>query len=140
MPKRPWDKYRPQWNEWWKPHERHEPHADDNLKWSPSRPARKLPPAHSGTGGGYLSEEQTAAFMEGEVMHVHSSNVVSAQYDSGTQQMTVTFNDGTYLYYGVSDHEAEVFATATSKGRYIWDYFRVRGSATQHKKPYKKIS
>lgn len=137
-----WDKLKPSFTNWWKPaSEKKDEQADEGLtRWSRSRPARKLPPAHGGTGGGYLSEEYTADFLEGQVMFVHSSNVVSAQYFADMQQMVVAFGDGTYMYYGVSEYEAETFATATSKGRWVWDVLRVRGSATAHKKPYKRVN
>lgn len=72
-------------------------------------------------------------------LFVTSSNVNMFQYFPETQQMMVEFKDGRYLYDNVTMQEAVKAATAQSKGSFIWDYFRVRGSATAHRKPYRKI-
>lgn len=77
----------------------------------------------------------------GYPLFVHSSNVRMAQYFPQDQKMMVEYGEGAaYLYSGVTQHEALSFAQAQSKGTWVWDHLRVRGSRTAHKKPYVKIS
>lgn len=74
-------------------------------------------------------------------LFVHSTNVEMAQYFLDTQQMLVKYlQDGTYIYDSVTEDEAIQFAKAQSKGGWVWNYLRVRGSKTQHKKPYRKVN
>jgi len=63
-----------------------------------------------------------------------------AQYFADEQKMMVEFKNGSaYMYSNVSIGEATEFLQAFSKGSAVWTLFRVRGSKTAHKKPYKKI-
>ncbi len=88
-----------------------------------------------------LSGDVVEDFVENEqILFTHSSNVASAQYFGTVQKMMVEFhNGGSYLYSNVTSEEALEFAKAMSKGGFIWDAFRVRGSKTAHKKPYIKL-
>ena len=83
----------------------------------------------------------TEAFVyEGELLPVHSSNVAAAQYHLADSKMMVEFLDNSaYLYSNVTLDEAIQFATAQSKGSWVWDVLRVRGSKTDHKKPFVKL-
>lgn len=78
----------------------------------------------------------------GLILHVHSSNVVAAQYDLNRQKLHMWFkgrgNPG-YEYSNVSRTEALKFATELSKGKFVWDVLRVRGSKTAHQKPYRRL-
>lgn len=78
-----------------------------------------------------------AAFLAGTAeLPVTSSNVRSARYDPLRGVLSVTYkNATTYSYGNVSVYEAEGFANAPSKGGWLWDNIRVRGSKTEHQKP-----
>jgi len=76
----------------------------------------------------------------GELLFVHSSNVAAAQYFWGEHKMMIEFLNGSaYLYSSVNETEAWTFATAGSKGGWVWDNLRVRGTVDQHRKPYERI-
>lgn len=91
--------------------------------------------------GHELGTEEATAFVNGEKeIHVRSSNVVSAQYYPESQQMFIAFKTGQYIYDNVSIQDAISFVQALSKGSEIWNTYRVRGSRTATRKPYKKIS
>lgn len=73
-------------------------------------------------------------------LFVNSSNVAMCQYFPESNQMLVEFlSGGTYLYDNTTPQDALRMANAQSKGSEIWSTYRVRGSATAHRKPYKKI-
>ena len=77
---------------------------------------------------------------EGKPLFVYSSNVASATYYPTDSKMAVGFlGGGMYLYSNVTMEEAYQFTQAQSKGRWVWDYLRVRGSRTAHRKPFTKI-
>jgi len=79
---------------------------------------------------------------------VSSSNVAMAKYDVVAAELYIEFNNGaTYAYSHVSSREAESFYDAGSKGKWVWDYLRVRGpqganeaGKLPHKKPYRMTS
>ncbi len=76
----------------------------------------------------------------GQKFPVHSTNVSYAVYYLDKQAMEVEFLDGSaYLYEDVTEDEAIGFAKAQSKGGWVWDNLRVRGSRTQHRKKHSKI-
>lgn len=85
------------------------------------------------------SETEGFVYKE-QILHVHSSNVATAQYLIDQQKLILSFhNGGVYEYGNVTEQEAINFAQALSKGKWNWDNIRVRGSRTAHKKPYRKI-
>ena len=95
----------------------------------------------------HLTETEHDAFLEkAKPIYVHSSNVLAVQWWKESNQMAVVYKGdngkagGTYLYQNVSRREAELFLAAPSKGSWIWDHLRFRGSKTAHRKPYAKIS
>jgi len=76
----------------------------------------------------------------GDLLFVHSTNVVAAQYDHQNQKMMVQFKGGkVYLYSSVTEQEAYAFATAQSKGGWVWSYLRIRGTKNGHRKPYTRL-
>ena len=82
----------------------------------------------------------TAFVYEAEPLFVHSSNVAQFQYFINSETMLVEFlNGSTYKYDNVTEQEAVSFFVAQSKGGAVWSILRVRGSKTQHKKPYTKV-
>ena len=90
--------------------------------------------------------DEVDAFLHGGYpLFVHSTNVAMAQYFPETNQLMVEYlgkknkGGGAYLYDSVSPAEAESFARAQSKGSWIWSHLRVRGSATAHRKPFRKL-
>ena len=89
-----------------------------------------------------LGGDEVQDFVENEqLLFTNSSNVAAAQYFKEVGKMMVEFHNGSaYLYSNVSVAEALEFAQAMSKGGFVWDRFRVRGSRTAHKKPYIKLS
>lgn len=92
--------------------------------------------------GGGLSSDQLDDFLHfGEWLPVQSSNVAAAQYDGETEQMTVEFKDGSlYQYQQISLVEARSFAQAGSKGGWVWDQLRMRGTVNGYKKPFVFLS
>jgi hypothetical protein len=93
-----------------------------------------------------LTQTEAANFFYNAVpLYVHSTNVVSAQYRRKEHTMVVVFGKGKnakgagYRYHNVTDAMAQEFLEAGSKGSFIWDVFRVRGSKTAHKVPYDRL-
>ena len=88
-----------------------------------------------------INREEVRDFVyDKQIFFVHSTNVVAAQYFHETQQMMVEFKGHkSYLYSDVSIPEAISFTMAGSKGGWVWDHLRVRGSKWKHKKPYQRI-
>ena len=130
------------------------------LKRPPQKQARpRVGPGHRGVAAGNLSrpdleayaerlaagqvkvpeEEVTGFLYDEQPFFVHSTNVVSLIYFPKTHQMLVEFKDGRYMYDQVSEQEALYFVNAQSKGGAVWDIFRVRGSRTAHRKPYRRV-
>lgn len=99
-------------------------------------------PSRSEIAERVVTGEEAAEFLRGEtVLFVHSSNVESLAYKPGEQKLLVSYlSGGTYEYSNISTQEAQQFLTSGSKGRAVWDFLRVRGSRTAHRKPYRKLS
>lgn len=77
----------------------------------------------------------------GKKLFVTSSNVQAAQYDQSELTLLVWFLDGSlYQYSGVTPHEAISFATAPSKGLWVWQTLRISGTKDGHRKPYIRIA
>jgi KTSC domain len=71
----------------------------------------------------------------GQEVAVSSSNVSSARYHRDTLSLVITYLSGdTWVYDPVSPAEAEAFLLAPSKGRWLWDHVKVRGSRHAHQK------
>lgn len=92
-------------------------------------------------------DAQTAdEFMKGNILlFVDSSNVEYVKYSPEVMRCEVGFlpkgtgDSRAYHYWEVFPDDMRAFLTSPSKGEWLWDYFRVRGSAVAHKKPYKRI-
>lgn len=89
-----------------------------------------------------LQDREAADFVyNGSILYVHSSNVAAAQYTIESNQLILSFLNGSvYVYGDVSEDEAISFAQSMSKGSWVWQNLRVLGSKTAHKKPFHKIS
>lgn len=98
-----------------------------------------------GTGAGAITEDEATGFVyDGDIFFVASSNVVTAQYFLDEKKMTVEYlrrgkPNAVYIYGNVTEQDAISFVQAGSKGKFIWDFFRVRGTVYGHRKPYQKI-
>lgn len=94
--------------------------------------------------------------MTGEMVMVRSSNVHSIGYrwnrqEPGKGTLIVRFLEGsgedrqkteagpTYAYYDVHPQVFQAFRQAASKGKFVWDRLRIRGSVTGHQFAYKLI-
>ncbi len=88
-----------------------------------------------------LSGGDVEAFVYDEMLlPVHSTNVKTALYRHDREELEIEFLDGDiYLYHDISAALALEFAKAQSKGGWVWDRLRVRGSATQHQVKYTKL-
>ena len=65
----------------------------------------------------------------GTWLPVQSSNVEQIHYDPSDSTLKIKFlNGGYYQYDDVSIREAESFANASSKGKWVWDELRKRGT------------
>jgi hypothetical protein len=85
----------------------------------------------------------------GEMVQVDSANVHSIGYDLNTNTLYVRFliervRDGQvyrspgslYGYRNVTPDEFLDFLSAPSKGNWVWDHLRIRGTASGHQKDY----
>ena len=89
-----------------------------------------------------LSKEAAEDFMNGEILFVHSTNVVAAQYFPDAEKMMIEYKGGAaYMYSNISKREAWIFLQAESKGSFTWTYLRVRGkgNSKKFKKPFVKL-
>jgi hypothetical protein len=53
------------------------------------------------------------------LQHAGSSHITGASYDDETQELSVSFKNGTYLYSNVPDEVALDFESAPSAGKYF---------------------
>lgn len=96
--------------------------------------------------GDSLEISDLESFLSGEmIVMADSSNVDWFQYLPDTRQLKVGFGKGgrkksTYLYDQISPVEAASIFSFRSKGTWVWDNLRVRGTVHGHKKPYRKIA
>ena len=101
----------------------------------PDRSAENIAQWQQTTG-----DEVERFVLRGEVFPVHSSNVEWFRYVIKQQVLYVGFKGGSeYIYYNVTPQEAIQAAKYQSKGSFVWDYLRKRGSRRYHKKPYRRI-
>lgn len=78
--------------------------------------------------GGYLSDDDLAAFLLGVWVPCNSSNVRECRYLADEEILEIFFLDGSaYQYYGVAHEVAEAFGRAPSKGGAVWDYMIRQG-------------
>lgn len=76
-------------------------------------------------------------FLLGELVNVVSSNVAMIQYDNDLKILYIAFKNGYwYQYFQVSAIEAEGIFNAGSKGGWVWDNLRIRGTVFGSKKVY----
>lgn len=77
--------------------------------------------------------------LRGKVFPVNSSNVTYFRYDIKQSVLFVGFKGGSeYAYFHVTPQEAVQAAKYQSKGSFVWDVLRKRGSARYHRKPYRR--
>lgn len=75
----------------------------------------------------------------------YSSNVRRYRYNPSSATLDVQYKgkkgapDTAYRYWNVSVPEAIAMHAAASKGTWVWDSLRIRGSRTLHRKPYAPI-
>jgi len=87
-----------------------------------------------------LTKEEAEGFLNGEILFVHSSNVAAMQWHEETSQLMVEFLNGSaYLYDNCDERIAVEALNSFSKGNFIWNEMRVRGSKTAHKRPYRRL-
>jgi hypothetical protein len=96
-----------------------------------------LPP----TGPAPVGVEDIDMFANwGEKIFVTSTNVQAARYDAAAEELTLWFLNGSaYVYSQVGKHEAIGFITAPSKGDWVWDNLRIRGTHDGHRKPFRPL-
>lgn len=94
----------------------------------PANDPNYVPPDQLPPGNVSPEYNQLADFLYGgEWLYVTSSNVKAIQYDDKEQLLTVEFLNGSvYQYPNVPEVEAMDFATAPSKGRWVWQHLRPR--------------
>src|SRR5262245_43553637 len=81
--------------------------------------------------------DDLSAFLHGKQRGVISSNVSAAQYNPEDHYLQVGYkNGGWYGYHDVSAQEASSFYSSGSKGNWVWDNLRVRGTVFGYRKPY----
>ena len=78
----------------------------------------------------------------GRWLSVTSTNVAAIAFDLKKQTLYVQFHPGSkdpnprYWYTPINAAQAGQFAVAPSKGGWVWDHLRVRGTKYGHKVPY----
>lgn len=92
-------------------------------------------------GQEYIPVPEVEGFLYNEeLLFVNSSNVGAVQYFPEDGKIMVEFLGGSaYLYSNITPEEARSFVNAQSKGGWVWDHLRVRGSRTAHRKPYLRL-
>jgi hypothetical protein len=76
---------------------------------------------------------EAEAFLAGAWTPVTSSNVAAAMYSEPDRTLTIEYKDGpVWAYDPVSPAQALAFIRAGSKGAWLWDNIKVRGSQTRH--------
>lgn len=114
--------------------------------WKTKKPKRKSPdfvdwerPGHTGTGGESLPETDAEAFLNGErELHFSSTCVVFAKYYPAEKKLLVGFlkNSNAGIYTQVDRGDARSFLDADSKGKWIWNNLRERGTIHKHIHPH----
>jgi hypothetical protein len=108
--------------------------------WGATKPVeKKVPPYPEGKMP--VMTEIEGFIYEGDILPVYSSNVGSARYDHDNETLYVVFHGGRgehrrYKYWPISEDEAHAFGIAFSKGGWVWDHLRIRGTKYGHKKNY----
>ncbi len=97
--------------------------------------------------GDALDREDMQTFLAGEfTIMADSSNVRYIKYIPEMQELEVGYKasgrrgDSAYRYASVTVEEAALAFIATSKGGYVWDVLRQRGTRYGHKKPYWRVA
>lgn len=90
---------------------------------------------------GILDTEENRLIAMGERISVDSSNVSWIQYlaafEGTPEHLYVGYNDGSaYMYSEITPEMALDFLRAPSKGRWVWDNLRIRGTVFGWQKPY----
>lgn len=66
-----------------------------------------------------------------------SSNVAQYWYEQANRTLYIQYKDGsTYAYYSVSEPEAISLFQSASKGTWVWDNLRIRGTKVGARKEY----
>ena len=95
---------------------------------------------HKPMGRGEAPDMQSFLFGE-TYSRFSSSNVQAIAYDITRNVLHVQYQNGRWYAYGnFSKQEAQTAWAAPSKGVYLWDAVRIRGTKHGHKKPVTKDS
>ncbi len=105
------------------------------------KPKRKgVAKAARGSLGGTIGGDEIQGFLDDEeLLIVTSSNVAAAQYHNDSGELMIEYLNGDAWLYTVSRAMAEDFARAPSKGIFVWDRIKIRGTVHEHQVPAKKI-
>lgn len=88
-----------------------------------------------------LASSEFERFMSGEWVGFTSSNVEAGVYFPESLRLELQFRDGTYYaYFSVGSEEAASLYRAPSKGKWVWDNLRIRGTKLGFRKPYVWLS
>lgn len=78
--------------------------------------------------------------MAATLIPVVSSNVEGAGFDKETDELVVRYLTGEYWAYRVGPIMAADFFQAASKGMWLWDNVRVRGTKHLHRVPARQLT
>ena len=98
-------------------------------------------------GGEQMTVDKDDPIIKGEMIPVESSNVHSIGYDLAEGNLIVRFlGHGPkgervglgpqYIYYEVPMAEFQSMRRAASKGKWVWDHLRIRGTVVGHQYDY----
>lgn len=97
---------------------------------------RELPPDVTGLPGVPFTGDFELWLRTGQWETVSSTNVVAIGYDAAQQLIRIRYKNGEQWEYGPfnEDMARRLYLTG-SKGIWVWDYIKVRGTKDQHQVP-----
>ena len=79
--------------------------------------------------------------VHGKWLNVISSNVHKVKYDREEKTLYIGYlNRSVYWYSPISTAQAQDILLTPSKGGWVWDHLRIRGTARGYKVPYGRVS
>lgn len=114
---------------------------DRKSESQPREQTQRGPAPRVGTRPSVGGKSDLERFLSGEWVDVSSSNVSRIAYDEGKATLRIIFHDeNEYLYQPIHPKWAENFFLSGSKGGWVWDNLRIRGTALGHKVPYAHVA
>lgn len=123
-------------------------HQRQQQRPEPAQPSNRITIQ---TSHGQRTYSRSAPVVTGQMVPVSSSNVHSIGFrmdwdDPGDSVLLIRYKDSRkgrggragslYAYFGVHPDDFQVLSRAASKGEWVWDNLRIRGTVSGHHVPY----